>query len=220
MSKQYIMRKPKIFQRRKLPHIQPPGATFFVTYLLHGAMPAPLMEKLKAENEFNLMALKSKENKLAIDEENRRYFGKFDETLNRVNNGVDWLKDEKLAQIVASTWHYWDDKRLELMAYCIMCNHVHVVFRLFEQNELGAPLYLQHIMETVKKYTARQCNLILERTGQPFWQHESYDRVARNQDELYRIIAYTLDNPVKAGLCTNRQDWQWSYIKEDYNEFM
>jgi hypothetical protein len=31
--------------KRNLPHIQPIGATFFVTYNLFGSLPAPLLEK-------------------------------------------------------------------------------------------------------------------------------------------------------------------------------
>jgi REP element-mobilizing transposase RayT len=214
------MRSPKIFHRRNLPHIQPQGATFFVTYLLHGAMPAPLKEKLLAERESRITKAGRSIVKEDIDKENRRYFKKLDDWLDRIPHAVYWLRDERLAQIVSDNWHYWDRKRIELIAFCIMPNHVHVVFRPFEQDEAGKELFLQHIMETVKKYTARQCNIMLNRTGQPFWQHESYDRVVRNREELYRIISYVLDNPVKAGLCANRRDWKWSYIKEAYNEFM
>jgi len=25
---------------------------------------------------------------------------------------------------------------------------------------------------------------------------------------------------MKAGLCSMRNEWKWSYIKDDYNEFM
>ncbi len=75
-------------------------------------------------------------------------------------------------------------------------------------------------MESIKKFSARTCNKLLNRTGKPFWQHESYDRLVRDRDELYRIIAYVLDNPIKAGLCENHKDWKWSYIKPAYNEFM
>lgn len=214
------MKKPKVIYRRHLPHIQPQEGVFFATYLLHNAIPAALKEKLKAENELRILALIREKSAVKIDEEYRRYFKKFDDLLDKVYNDAYCLKDERLAKIVSDCWHYWDGKRIELIAYCIMPNHVHVVFCLLKQDEIGKDLFLQHIMETVKKYTARQCNLLLGRTGQPFWQHESYDRVVRDQNELYRIIKYILDNPVKAGFCPTRQDWKWSYVKEEYNEFV
>ena len=60
---------------------------------------------------------------------------------------------------------------------------------------------------------------MLGRSGQ-FWQHESYDRLIRDREELYYTICYVLDNPVTAGLCKERKEWKWSYIKSEYNEFM
>ena len=66
------------------------------------------------------------------------------------------------------------------------------------------------ILRLIKGATARKANKILNRTGS-FWQHESYDRVVRNEKELNRIIWYTINNPVKAGLVKNAEDWKWSY---------
>ena len=37
------------FYRRKLPHIQPQGATFFVTFRLAGSLPDAVIELLKAD---------------------------------------------------------------------------------------------------------------------------------------------------------------------------
>ena len=45
-------------------------------------------------------------------------------------------------------------------------------------------------------------------------QHESYDHVVRDGEELDRIIAYVLNNPVKAGLVKNWRQWKWSYVRE------
>ena len=56
---------------------------------------------------------------------------------------------------------------------------------------------------------------MLKREG-AFWQSESYDHVVRNDVELKRIIAYVLNNPVKAGLVENWQDWPYSYVNEAY----
>src|SRR5437762_1430790 len=52
----------------------------------------------------------------------------------------------------------------------------------------------------MKGFTARQANLILNRTGEPFWQAESYDHWVRNEPEYFRIAASIENNPVKAGL--------------------
>jgi REP element-mobilizing transposase RayT len=46
------------------------------------------------------------------------------------------------------------------------------------------------------------------------WQSESYDHIVRDEDEFYRIINYIINNPVKAGLVENWQDWPHTYINE------
>ncbi len=73
---------------------------------------------------------------------------------------------------------------------------------------------LGDIMESLKGYTAFECNKILKRKG-PFWQHESYDHVIRNREELVKIVHYILNNPVKARLCENPEDWKWNYYNSD-----
>ena len=40
----------------------------------------------------------------------------------------------------------------------------------------------------------------MARTGQPFWQNESYDHWVRVRDELDKIVGYVEENPVAAGL--------------------
>jgi putative transposase len=48
------MKEFKIFHRRNLPHLQPKGAAFFVTYLLHDALPGSLKRRLQEEHELKL----------------------------------------------------------------------------------------------------------------------------------------------------------------------
>ena len=111
------------------------------------------------------------------------------------------------------------------MAYCIMPNHVHVVFAVRRDssrlNEAGVcsraearrtVTTVTDILRLIKGSTARACNAALRRTG-PFWQHESYDHVVRNGEELEHTIWYVLNNPVKARLVDSWEQWQWTYCK-------
>ena len=68
----------------------------------------------------------------------------------------------------------------------------------------------QPVLQTLKGYTAREANRLLGRTGQPFWQGESYDHSVRDDREFTRIKAYIENNPVKAGLVANAEDYLWS----------
>ena len=106
--------------------------------------------------------------------------------------------------------HALDGQRYTLEAYCVMPNHVHLVMTpLAAENGYHA---LARIMYCIKRPTAIAANRLLGRQG-PFWQSESYDHVVRNPDELRRIVAYVLLNPVKAGLVDTANRWLWSYSR-------
>jgi REP element-mobilizing transposase RayT len=69
---------------------------------------------------------------------------------------------------------------------------------------------LSTIMRWLKGRTARVAHRILGRTGQRFWQDESFDHWIRNDDELQGLIEYVENNPVKAGLVETKENWRWS----------
>ncbi|HHT9145802.1 MAG: transposase [Candidatus Brocadiaceae bacterium] len=220
-----VMENDTVYYRRNMPHIQPNGAAFFVTFRLAGSLPKEVVLQLKEEqskNERLLYKVKNEtERKKKIDDQRKLYFGKFDEILDKATSGPCWLKDERIVKVVADAIRLHDKKEFDLLAYCIMPNHVHLVFTVRHdyipsvRAEARATSTTSHyimtdILRLIKGATAREANKILNRTG-AFWQHESYDRVVRDEKELNRIIWYTINNPVKAGLVKNADDWKWSY---------
>jgi len=89
-----------------------------------------------------------------------------------------------------------------------MPNHVHAVVSLTKD----APP-LADTLQRLKGYTALQANKLLERSGQ-FWQRETYDHLVRSGEEMARIIAYVVNNPVKAGLVERWEQWPYTYWPE------
>jgi hypothetical protein len=63
----------------------------------------------------------------------------------------------------------------------------------------------------LKGRTARFCNQALDRSG-AFWHSESYDHVVHDQREYERALHYISNNPIKAGLVSDGQDWPYTYI--------
>ena len=117
-----------------MPHIQPGGATFFVTFRLAGSLPKEVVLRLKEEqskNERLLYKVKDeKERKKKIDDQRKLYFGRFDETLDNATSGPCWLKDGRIVKLVADAIRLHDKKEYDLLAYCIMPIHVHLVFTI------------------------------------------------------------------------------------------
>jgi REP element-mobilizing transposase RayT len=76
-----------------------------------------------------------------------------------------------------------------LHAWVVMPNHVHMLI-----TPLGS---VSALMQRLKGVTAREANSQLGRSGTPFWQHESYDRLVRDAQEFRRIENYIVQNPVR-----------------------
>lgn len=201
------------FYRRNLPHWQPKGAEFFITFRLAGSLPKSVINHLK-EKYIQLKKLKS--NELSANQVSNfeaKIFASYDESLEKELTGPTWLSNEKIAKVVAEALHFYDQSRYDLYAYTIMSNHVHLVFRHIEKYDVDLPV--TSIMKQIKSYTAKEGNKLLDRKG-AFWQSESYDRVIREEQELENTIKYTLYNPVKAELIEEWKQWPFTYCKPDF----
>ena len=121
--------------------------------------------------------------------------------------------------------HFYDGKRYRLDAYCVMPNHFHLVLAPLpitewdETKELTDNLRdteqdypLSKIMHSIKSFTSKEANKVLQRNG-TFWQGESHDRAIRDHQEWERTIAYVINNPVKAGLVAQWEDWPHTYLR-------
>lgn len=117
--------------------------------------------------------------------------------------GACYLRDPRVAELVANTLRFWDGERYRLIAWCVMPNHVHVVVRLFSGQALSS------LMCSWKTYMARAANRILNLSGE-FWQREYYDRLIRDGGELERAVEYVRCNPERAGL----SNWGWVWCAD------
>jgi putative transposase len=123
-----------------------------------------------------------------------RTFVEADRELERTLSGPRWLKQPEIAECVAQTIQEGDGVRAmyELVAFVVMPNHVHLL--------INPRVPVAKITQFIKGVSARRANAILKRTGQPFWQDESFDRRVRSSKEMGNIIRYIENNPVKANL--------------------
>jgi putative transposase len=208
----------KNFYRRNLPHWQPAQAIYFVTISLIDSIPKRVASNLQSEEKSFYANLKDQGNgALKLESERRRFqgrvFQRYDYHLDKTSKGPHWLKDRKVAKLVVDALHFRDQKEFDLYAFCVMSNHIHIVFELMESTTIKrSSKPVTKILKSFKSYTGLRANKILGRQG-PFWNSESYDHVVRNNQSLERIIKYTLNNPVKANLVSRWQEWPYSYVK-------
>ena len=213
-----------IFYERQLPHYQPLDATYTVIFRLVGSLPAKVIVELRAERDEFLRRLSGTDvaKRTKLRAYNLEHMKKFDSLLDRPSAGHQWLKNPGIAKLVADSIHYWDKRAYELLAFCIMPNHVHLVISSGTASTIPLPefpmkgqtsYHLTNILSSIKKYSAHNANRLLHRSG-PFWQSESYDHIIRDEEELERTILYVLDNPAKAGLTNDWKEWPWNYVKE------
>jgi len=83
-----------------------------------------------------------------------------------------------------------------------MPDHVHVLISCEPGIVLGT------IVSSWKRYTARQANKLLGRTGS-FWQEDYWDRFIRNEEHFATAVNYIDMNPVKARLVEQPDLWPW-----------
>ena len=128
----------------------------------------------------------------------------FDRTLDSGCIGPMWMKNAAVAELVSDALLYAERQRglYRMLAFVVMSNHVHLLI------ETEQPL--ERITKFLKGNTARCANLYLGRTGQTFWQDESFDHWVRDSAQSDRIIRYIENNPVTAGLVRDLEDWPWS----------
>jgi putative transposase len=173
-----------MMSRRRLPHLYPEGKALFVTWHLHGSVPASRFPYGGAMS-------------------SGRAFVWIDQYLDKLQYGPLYLRQPEIARLmVTSIYKGVELAHYDLHAYAVMANHVHLL--------IEPRIMPSRLLKSLKGATAREANRILGRTGEPFWQKESYDHWVRNPTELGRIRTYIENNPVKAGLVAIAEEYPWS----------
>ena len=167
---------------RPLPHWETEGGSYFVTFRLHDSVPQSLRQEV-AERKKLLLKL-PKDQRPSVKEA--------EAYLDRCE-GVCYLREPAIAEIIANAIQHLNGKEYRLFAWVVMPNHVHLVFKLLPDRSLSKTLH------SLKSFTAKESNRVLGRVG-AFWQREYYDRLIRDDAELERAVHYVRSNPEMAGL--------------------
>lgn len=103
---------------------------------------------------------------------------------------------------LGSVAHYRDKFHFQLLAYCLMTNHVHLAIR-------PAEVPLSRIMAGLLSTHAQRFNRRHRRVGHLF-QGRYKSRLVQEDRHLIALIRYVNRNPVQAGIVSRASDYPWS----------
>lgn len=175
--------KPGWHNRGYIPHFDANTLLQHVVFRTHGSLPKSVFEQIQTTQSDTKRAL-------------------IDSALDQSLSGYVFEKPE-FADIMQDSLRYFEGKRYDLQAWCVMPNHIHAVVIVYPDALLGK------VVQSWKQATALRINSILAKNG-PVFAPDYFDRYVRDLPQAERLIHYVEANPVKAGLCAQAQDWRWS----------
>ena len=90
---------------------------------------------------------------------------------------------------------------LDLIAYCLMPDHVHLVVATRAASQVER--FVRRLKSVVTQQSRR-----LGIPG-PVWERSYWDRHAREEEDLKSMVEYVLANPVRRGLCRTAEEWPY-----------
>ena len=145
---------------------------------------------------------------------------KLEEYLDR-GVGECQLRQARIAQLTEETMLHFHNNRYELIAWCVMPNHVHVLAHVW-QTPLGK------MIQSWKRFSATNSGALRTERRSPNrrvsaddrnaparraalqWQREYWDTFMRGEEQEKKAIRYIENNPVKAKLCRTPEQWEFS----------
>jgi putative transposase len=101
--------------------------------------------------------------------------------------------------------HYATENHVDIWAYCLMTNHIHILAAPQEPNSLSQGIGLTNL-----KYT-KYFNRKYYRSGR-IWQNRFYSSIVDTDTHLWAVARYIENNPVKAGITATVLDYRWSSV--------
>ena len=175
-------------ERGYLPHCDYPGLVQFVTFRLADSMP---------------VSRRSEWEHLLKIEDGREKRTRLEEYLDR-GVGECHLRDLRIAKIAEDAMLHFHNERYELLAWCVMPNHVHVLVHVWR-------VPLDEMIQSWKRFSATRALKLLrtERRSpnrrenltpgnapnrssalQSFWQREYWDNFMRDEEQERIAIRY------------------------------
>jgi REP element-mobilizing transposase RayT len=108
-----------------------------------------------------------------------------------------------------------DHGRIRLLGFVVMPDHVHVALALQEG------WTLPQVMHSFKRHAAKQINAqavaVGNRSHESLWQAGYHDHYLRDRRDFMKRLDYMHDNPRRAGLAEQAEDYPFSTAHPMYS---
>ena len=122
------------------------------------------------------------------------------------NRATVFFDDEDRHTYLKLLAKYSEKFALQIWAYCLMDNHIHLLAVPEKEDSLARGVGL-----TNQVYT-QYLNRKLKQSGQ-VWQNRFYSCIVENNDTLWTVARYIECNPLKVNLADNAEEYRWSSAK-------
>lgn len=181
-------------------HVNGQDLTQHVSYHLADSLPKAAVEQMVEQ-------LKSLPANKRTEEKERNIARYLD-----AGKGSCVLRVPEIATLVQDAFLVFHNERYMLHQWCVMPNHVHVLFQPINGWSMSK------IIATWKSYTGRRISEYIQNGNSGItplaknrvWHPEYWDRYVRDNSHYDAVVNYIRMNPVKAGLVTRPEDWQFS----------
>ena len=196
----------RIYQGNHLPHWELGRAVYHICFSLRDSVPVHQRnEWLEECRRLNDIIMKERRELTQWEVEHLRklYSEKIEYYLDN-GSGSCILKIPEIATIVRDSLSFYNNARYVLHAWCIMPNHVHVMFHLLDGYNHS------QIIHGWKSFTAHAINKLLGQKGD-VWHIDTYNHIVRTESEYFNQILYIWNNPTKANL-EKSHTWMWKWM--------
>ena len=100
---------------------------------------------------------------------------------------------------LVQSYHHFD-----LIAYCILPDHIHLLITLAE-----ADYNFSSRIKEIKRKTTTSIRKVMERPNIDVWQGRFWEHTIKDQDDLQHCFDYIHYNPIKHGY-SDTFNWEWS----------
>lgn len=124
-----------------------------------------------------------------------------------INKQYIFDQSEDIKYYIKIMYELLKEHNIEIIAYCIMNNHVHILIKTEIVKELSK--YMQCLNTRYAKYYNKKYN----RVGYVFRDRYKSEGIY-SEEHLYNCIQYIYNNPVKAGICLKAEEYPYSNYKK------